>query len=79
MCVCVCMYVCMHAHTHTHTHTHTQVHLAADKPLSSEAREWWLQADEPWQALATCMEISDAIQSGAPETFMSNLPVHQAN
>jgi len=55
------------------------VHLAADKPLLEEAREWWLQADEPWQALATCMEISEAINSGAPETFMSNLPVHQAN
>jgi DNA-directed RNA polymerase len=25
------------------------VHLAADKPLSEAAREWWLQADEPWQ------------------------------
>lgn len=53
------------------------IHLAAEQPLSEAAREWWLRADEPWQALASCMELSEAIQSGSPETFLSNLPVHQ--
>lgn len=54
-----------------------QVHLASSKPLSEEARAFWLEADEPWQALATCMELSEALQSKDPEAFESDLPVHQ--
>ena len=38
---------------------------------------WWLGADDPWQAVAAAMEISEAINSADPEQFMSNLPVHQ--
>ena len=36
-----------------------------------------LGADDPWQAVAAAMEISEAINSEDPEQFMSNLPVHQ--
>ena len=40
---------------------------------------WWLDADKPWQALAACIEINDAMNHSGDslDTFMSNLPVHQ--
>jgi DNA-directed RNA polymerase, mitochondrial len=38
---------------------------------------WWATAEEPFQALATCFEITDALNSGDPAKFMSRLPVHQ--
>ena len=40
-------------------------------------KRWWLQSDDPWQTLATCIEIKNAIDSGDPENFVSHLPVHQ--
>ncbi|GLB44584.1 putative DNA-dependent RNA polymerase catalyzes the transcription of DNA into RNA using the four ribonucleoside triphosphates as substrates [Lyophyllum shimeji] len=48
---------------------------SATKPL--EGRRWWLKADDPWQCLATCMELHAALESGDPHAFMSSLPVHQ--
>ncbi|KAG0277191.1 DNA-directed RNA polymerase [Linnemannia exigua] len=48
---------------------------SADKPM--EGNRWWLKAEDPWQCLATCIEVADAIRSGDPETFMSRMPVHQ--
>ncbi|KAG0203558.1 DNA-directed RNA polymerase [Mortierella sp. GBA30] len=48
---------------------------SADKPM--EGKRWWLKAEDPWQCLATCIEIADAIRSGDPETFKSRIPVHQ--
>lgn len=38
---------------------------------------WWLTAEDPWQCLATCHELVNAIDSGNPEAFVSHLPVHQ--
>ncbi len=37
---------------------------------------WWMTLDDPFQAIATCHEIINAIDSGNPETYMSSLPVH---
>jgi DNA-directed RNA polymerase len=51
------------------------VHDSADNPLGGKM--WWLKADEPWQCLATCTELSQAIRSGNPEAFESRIPVHQ--
>ncbi|KAG0042219.1 DNA-directed RNA polymerase [Gryganskiella cystojenkinii] len=48
---------------------------SADKPM--EGRRWWFKAEDPWQCLATCIEIADAVRSGNPETYMSRIPVHQ--
>ncbi|ELU15709.1 hypothetical protein CAPTEDRAFT_156688 [Capitella teleta] len=48
---------------------------SAERPLSG--RGWWKDADEPWQTLATCMEIAAASQSPDPSAFVSHLPVHQ--
>lgn len=45
--------------------------------------DWWLDADKPWQALATCHEVADAFAYARREGddqasgFLSSLPVHQ--
>jgi len=58
-------------------HNMSKIIAAAHKPLDEATRDWWLNADEPWQALATCFEIAAAVESGNPEAYMSGLPVHQ--
>lgn len=35
---------------------------SADNPLTG--RQWWTQSEEPWQTLAVCKEITNAIRSG---------------
>lgn len=42
-----------------------------------QGRGWWKTADDPWQTLATSMEIADAIRSPDPTQFVSHQPVHQ--
>lgn len=48
---------------------------SANSPL--DGLQWWMSADSPWQFLATCIEIRDALQSPNPETFPSRMHVHQ--
>lgn len=48
---------------------------SARSPL--DGKQWWTQAEDPFQALATCFEISNALASGDPTTYMCRLPVHQ--
>ncbi|KAN0055755.1 hypothetical protein ACTA71_011641 [Dictyostelium dimigraforme] len=48
---------------------------SADNPL--DGSRWWLKAENPWQTLSACMEITNAIRSGNPTEFSSNLPIHQ--
>eukprot|EP00123_Amoebidium_parasiticum_P015875 comp23188_c1_seq1/m.37609 comp23188_c1_seq1/g.37609 ORF comp23188_c1_seq1/g.37609 comp23188_c1_seq1/m.37609 type:complete len:1156 (-) comp23188_c1_seq1:104-3571(-) len=48
---------------------------AAERPL--DGRGWWRHADSPFQALACCMELTQAWRSSNPEAFLSRLPVHQ--
>ncbi|XP_057697349.1 DNA-directed RNA polymerase, mitochondrial [Corythoichthys intestinalis] len=48
---------------------------SADYPLNG--KKWWMNADEPWQALACCMEIANAVRSPDPTQFVSHFPVHQ--
>ncbi|CDP00493.1 unnamed protein product [Coffea canephora] len=48
---------------------------SADRPL--EGRRWWLNAEDSFQCLATCMNLSEALRSPSPETTMSHLPIHQ--
>nr|XP_020487707.1 DNA-directed RNA polymerase, mitochondrial [Labrus bergylta] len=48
---------------------------SADNPLNG--KKWWMNADEPWQALACCMEIANAARSSDPTQFISHFPVHQ--
>lgn len=39
------------------------------------AGRWWAGAEKPWQCLAACIEVRDALASGNPEAFRSRLPV----
>ncbi|KAK8694366.1 hypothetical protein V6N13_071920 [Hibiscus sabdariffa] len=48
---------------------------SADKPL--EGRRWWLKAEDPFQCLAVCIDLTEALRSPSPETFVSHIPVHQ--
>ncbi|XP_053228748.1 DNA-directed RNA polymerase, mitochondrial isoform X1 [Podarcis raffonei] len=48
---------------------------SADRPLTG--RKWWMNTDEPWQALACCMEIAKASRAPNPAEYVSHFPVHQ--
>jgi DNA-directed RNA polymerase len=48
---------------------------AAVKDPFGENR-WWTTLDDPFQALATCHEIVQALDSGDPESYECSLPVH---
>lgn len=48
---------------------------SADNPL--DGRQWWLQSDDPWQTLAACIEIANAMRSPNPAEYMSGFPIHQ--
>uniref|UniRef100_A0A8C9Z114 DNA-directed RNA polymerase n=1 Tax=Sander lucioperca TaxID=283035 RepID=A0A8C9Z114_SANLU len=48
---------------------------SADNPLNG--KKWWMNADEPWQALSCCMELANAVRSPDPTQFISHFPVHQ--
>ncbi|KAL9262687.1 DNA-directed RNA polymerase 1B, mitochondrial-like protein [Drosera capensis] len=47
---------------------------SADKPL--EGGRWWLGAEDPFQYLAVCMNLTEALRSSSPEAFVSHVPVH---
>ncbi|CAI0458274.1 unnamed protein product, partial [Linum tenue] len=48
---------------------------SADKPL--EGNRWWLRAEDPFQCLAACINLSEALRSSSSETYVSYLPIHQ--
>ncbi|KAH9500201.1 hypothetical protein Btru_077470 [Bulinus truncatus] len=49
---------------------------SADNPMTGE--KWWQNADEPWQALACCMEIAKIERyEGRKEEYICHFPVHQ--
>jgi DNA-directed RNA polymerase, mitochondrial len=48
---------------------------SATNPI--DGNRWWVTAENPFQALAACIEIHRAIESGDPESYMCSLPVHQ--
>ncbi|MFW3388406.1 UNVERIFIED_CONTAM: DNA-directed RNA polymerase, partial [Kocuria sp. CPCC 205274] len=37
---------------------------------------WWADADAPFQFLACCKEVLDAVESGNPEEFVSCFPIN---
>ena len=58
----------------------TESHIAdvqdsADNPLTGKM--WWTKAEEPFQALACCMEIVEAMKCDDPATYLCRFPVHQ--
>ncbi|KAK8459518.1 hypothetical protein SEVIR_2G161200v4 [Setaria viridis] len=48
---------------------------SADRPL--EGKRWWLGAEDPFQCLAVCMNLTEALRSPSPEATISHIPVHQ--
>ncbi|KAK9307504.1 hypothetical protein QLX08_002136 [Tetragonisca angustula] len=48
---------------------------SATKPLTGKM--WWKQSEEPWQTLAACMEIANALKAPNIEEYISTFPVHQ--
>lgn len=52
-----------------------EIYDSAEKPL--EGGRWWTKADDAWQCLAACMELRNALESGDPHAYESNLPTHQ--
>uniref|UniRef100_H2Y632 DNA-directed RNA polymerase n=1 Tax=Ciona savignyi TaxID=51511 RepID=H2Y632_CIOSA len=48
---------------------------SADHPL--EGRGWWRLSDEPWQTLAVCMALADAVRSRCPQEYVCHLPIYQ--
>ncbi|XP_031478887.1 DNA-directed RNA polymerase 2B, chloroplastic/mitochondrial-like isoform X3 [Nymphaea colorata] len=48
---------------------------SAERPL--EGSRWWLNAEDPFQCLAVCINLSEALRNPSPETTISHLPVHQ--
>ena len=45
------------------------------KPL--DGRGWWKTAEQPFQFLAACRDLSLAVQLDHPERYQSFLPIHQ--
>ena len=45
--------------------------------FAQKEKAWWTQGEEPWQVLATCVELSNALDAPDPAAFVSRLPVHQ--
>ncbi|EZA54613.1 DNA-directed RNA polymerase, mitochondrial [Ooceraea biroi] len=48
---------------------------SARNPLTGQ--KWWTKSDEPWQTLAACKEIDNALQSPNVDEYVSRLPIHQ--
>ncbi len=51
------------------------VYDSATNPL--EGKRWWLKAEDPWQCLAACFELKNALDCTHPSKFVSHLPIHQ--
>ncbi|KAI9874259.1 MAG: DNA-directed RNA polymerase [Pleopsidium flavum] len=53
----------------------TDIYDSATNPLNG--RRWWLKAEDPWQCLAACIELKNALDSPDPTRFISHLAIHQ--
>jgi DNA-directed RNA polymerase len=50
------------------------IRASASDPFAGE--RWWMSLEDPFQGLATCMEIVRAVDSGDPASYKCGLPVH---
>ncbi|TKY73147.1 DNA-directed RNA polymerase 3 [Spatholobus suberectus] len=48
---------------------------SADYPINGN--RWWLTAEDPFQCLAACINLSEALRSSSPNSVISRLPIHQ--
>lgn len=42
-----------------------------------DGNRWWITAEDPFQCLAACVDLSDALKSSSPRNAISHLPIHQ--
>jgi len=56
-----------------------RIKASARDPLCADDANcaFWLEAENPWQCLATFIEIAAAVDSGDPASYACRLPVHQ--
>jgi DNA-directed RNA polymerase len=52
-----------------------EIYDSATNPLGGN--RWWSKADDPWQCLACCVELKNALDSPEPTRYVSHLPIHQ--
>lgn len=45
--------------------------------MCTQGQKWWASSEEPWQTLACCIEIANAVRSGDPSSYVSHYPIHQ--
>jgi len=50
-----------------------EINKCAEDPWNNT---FWLEAEDPWQALGVMYELSEALKSPNPEDFISHIPVH---
>lgn len=48
---------------------------SADNPLNG--KRWWLKAEDPWQCLASCFALSEALRLDDPREYICHFPVAQ--
>lgn len=48
---------------------------SAENPLDGD--KWWMKGENPWQTLAACMELNEAMSMPDARDYISHLPVHQ--
>ncbi|CAG8708834.1 7870_t:CDS:10, partial [Funneliformis mosseae] len=48
---------------------------SAINPLNGKC--WWKEAEDPWQCLAACFELHEALESSDPAKHLSQIPIHQ--
>lgn len=48
---------------------------SVEKPLTG--KRWWLEAEDPWQCLAACYAVNEAISLDDPARYKCHLPVAQ--
>ncbi|KAI4335521.1 hypothetical protein L6164_014159 [Bauhinia variegata] len=48
---------------------------SADNPINGNC--WWLTAEDPFQCLAACINLSEALRSSSPYSVISHVPIHQ--
>ncbi|KAF6144774.1 hypothetical protein GIB67_016848 [Kingdonia uniflora] len=48
---------------------------SAENPIDGKC--WWLNAEDPFQCLAACINLSEALKSSSSHTIISYVPIHQ--
>ena len=53
----------------------SEIRDSVNKPLNGQ--KWWLEAEDPWQCLAACNELKNALDLPDPTKYICKLAIHQ--